>query len=98
MRRGCTHIHSHVHICMYANTRSLGYVSDLAQSRRPTPSHKRESKGVAAHNAFPGRRRQGRREQLEEKEEEEEKEKNAPRRKATNDIRVSRAVRGSQYP
>lgn len=36
--------------------RTLGYVSDLAQSRRPTPRElqKRESKGVAAHNAFSG--------------------------------------------
>jgi len=59
----------------------LGYVSDLAQSRRPTPSREREREreGVAAHNAFPGRRRQ-RRETEEEEEEEEEREEEGKER------------------
>lgn len=81
----------------------LGHVSDLAQSRRPTPSREREREreGVAAHNAFSGRRRQRRekpRRKKRKKKRARRKEKNASRRKATDGIRVSRAVRGSQYP
>lgn len=54
----------------------LGHVSDLAQSRRPTPSREREREreGVAAHNAFP------RTKEAEEKEEEEEGEKEGKER------------------
>lgn len=71
--------------------------------KRPSPiltahaeSQKREEqRSSLTHNAFPGRRRRGGREKLRKKKI---KEKKRARRKATDGVRVSRAVRGSQYP
>lgn len=71
--------------------------------KRPSPistahaeSQKREEQGSSlTHNAFPGRRRRRGREKLRKKKT---KETKRARRKATDGVRVSRAVRGSQYP
>lgn len=91
--------HTHVRVC--------GYVSDLAQSRRrPTPrvTEEQGSSRCITHSPNEGGKEK-RRETVEEEKEEEEKneeegEKNARRggRPRDDDIRVSRAVRGSQCP
>lgn len=118
----------HVHTCARARLSTRLNASActrvwraLKVRKRPSPistahaeSHRRESKGVAAHNAFPRRRRQRGKEERRKRRkgrrsrgggrgrERRTRGENTVRRKtvkrARGGIRVSRAVRGSQYP